>query len=465
MNTKNTKDTNPLTRRDFFAQGACAAVGTHSLLSTLLSLRQVNAIAQSTGDYKALVCLFLYGGNDGANLLLPLDADAHGHYSTWRQNLALPTNAILPLAAQNTGGRAYGLHPSMGALQGLFNAGDLAVVSNVGTLLAPVTLQDFRNRSAALPPNLFSHNDQQVLWQTSVPENAAAYQPTGWGGRMSDLLHSVHNNSSISMALSISGSNYFQIGNEIVPFRISSGGSAGVALSNSGRPDDQRKYQAYVDLLNIDHENVMEEAFSDIAKRAVDADGVFATALEQTRDFPNFPNSGLGQQMRMIARLIDARENLGQQRQIFFCATGGFDTHGDQLGPHAGLLGNLNACLAAFNGAMGEMGVQNNVTTFTASDFGRTFVSNGRGSDHGWGSHHLVMGGAVNGSNIYGDYPDPNLSGGSQDDAGRGRWIPTTSVDQYGATMARWFGVSETDLPSVFPNIGNFGTANLGFMS
>lgn len=455
---------NPLSRRSFLAQGACAAVGSMSLLSTLLDLRQINAAAApDADDYKALVCLFLYGGNDASNMLIPMDPETYALYAQGRQNLALSRDILLPLSAGGSGA-PMGLHPSMEGVQQLFNSGDCALVANVGTLLAPVTLADFRNRSAALPPNLFSHNDQQVLWQTSVPENAAAYEETGWGGRIADLLHSLYNDQSVSMSISISGSNFFQVGREIVPFRLSSGGSSGIGFSNSSHAGEQRKYQAYVDLLNLDHENLLEEAFADITKRAIDSDGVLAAALENTQDFPNFPASGLGQQMRMIARLIEARQALGMRRQVFFCATGGFDTHGDQLGPHAGLLAGINASLTAFDTAMREIGVHDQVTTFTASDFGRTFDSNGRGSDHGWGSHHIVMGGGVRGGQVYGQYPNVAL-GNSPSDVGRGRWIPHVSVDQYGATMARWFGVAESDLPQVFPNIGNFDRSDLGFMA
>lgn len=455
---------NLLTRRSFLAQGACAAVGSASLLSTMLNLRQVNAAASAGAtDYKALICLFLYGGNDAANLLMPVDNENYSLYTVGRQNLAIPQNAILPLNVNDASGKSMGLHPSLGGVRQLFSQGDCALVSNVGTLLAPVTLQDFQNRSSALPPNLFSHNDQQALWQTSVPENAAAYEATGWGGRIADLLSSIYNDESVSMSISISGSNFFQVGKEVIPFRLSSNGSSGIAMSNSNNDGEKRKYQAFVDLLNLDHHNLMEETFADITKRAIDSDGVIASALEATGDYPNFPNSGLGQQMRTIAKLIEAREALGMRRQVFFCATGGFDTHGDQLGAHAGLLGGVNAALMSFDTAMRELGVHDQVTTFTASDFGRTFVSNGRGSDHGWGSHQIVMGGAVNGGAVYGAYPslDPNAS---PDDVGRGRWIPKVSVDEYGATMARWFGVSSGDLPSVFPNIGNFGSSDLGFM-
>ena len=219
-----------LSRRSFLAQGACAAVGTQSLLSTLVNLRQINAAAaQGDGeDYKALVCLFLYGGNDSANLLIPTDTETYQQYTIGRQNLALPVDSLAALGANDASGRPMALHPSLVGMRDIFQAGHCALVSNVGTLLAPVTLSDYRNRSVALPPNLFSHNDQQVLWQTSIPENAAAYEQSGWGGRIADLLHSIYNDNSVSMSISISGSNFFQVGREIIPFRLSSNGSSGI---------------------------------------------------------------------------------------------------------------------------------------------------------------------------------------------------------------------------------------------
>ncbi len=463
----NEKTPNSMTRRQFMRQGVCAAVGTSSLLSTILNLRQLNAATISNSDidgYKALICIFLYGGNDASNLLVPYDLNNYNIYAQGRQQLTLQRDSLIKLNINNSDGRDFALHPSMQGTSELFEQGNLALVSNVGTLIAPVTLQDFRNGSPALPPHLFSHSDQQVLWQTSVPHESNAYSPTGWGGRIADLLHSVHNNSSVSMLVSLSGNNFFQVGETLLPYRTSNNGSSIFRLGHGSNERDTARFNAFKQMLDQDYGNLMEDAFADISNNAINDADTFNTAIADANDFAMIPNSSLGNQLRSIAKIIQKHEALGMKRQIFFAATGGFDTHGPQLGAHAGLLGGIDSAMKGFNDALTSINMQDSATTFTASDFGRTFDSNGRGSDHGWGSHHLVMGGAVKGKQIYGNFPELAL-GASPQDAGRGRWIPTTSVDQYGATLAKWFGVSDTDLPIVFPNINNFATADLGFMS
>ena len=454
-----------ITRRDFLRFGACTAVGTSSLAHTLFNLRQVNAAAANSDptDYKALVCVFLFGGNDSANMLIPADASQHAIYAAARQNLTLPLDALQLLNSPDAAGRLYGLHPAMAGMAGLVNRGDAAMVANLGTLLAPVTLDDFRNGSSALPLQLFSHNDQQVLWQTSVRHSPAHYHSSGWGGRIADLLHSVHNDSTISMNLSMSGNNFFQTGKSVLPVPVSGDRRSDFRLRTSWRTDDKTKFETVKGMFDRTHDNLLERTFSDVNNTAIETSELFNVAMEGATDFENFPNSGLGQQLRSAARVIEQREALGMRRQIFFCATGGFDTHGDQLGAHAGLLGGLSGALTAFQDTMESLGVSNNVTTFTASDFGRTFISNGRGSDHGWGGHHIVLGGAVDGAQVYGQFPDIDLQS-SPHDTGRGRWLPTTSVDQYAATLAKWFGVSDSDIDTVLPNLGNFSQRNLGFL-
>ncbi|MDQ8204798.1 DUF1501 domain-containing protein [Pelagicoccus sp. SDUM812003] len=462
----NTKDINHINRRSFIRLSACAAVGTSSLFSTLFNLRQLNAATTETNgeadDYKAIVCIFLYGGNDANNLLVPTDQATYSLYAAGREQLALARESLLPLNALNSDGRSFGIHPSMTGCHELFNNGSLALVANVGTLLAPATLSDFRNRTAAIPDHLFSHSDQQVLWQTSVNENAAI-DPTGWGGRIADLLHARHNDSSISMLVSLSGSNFFQVGDTLLPFRTDSRGSSTYDILNGWDQHATTRAEGFRSLLEKDYAHVMERAFADISNTAIKNADTFNAAIENASDFEMIPDSGLGNQLRMVAKLIQSRQALGQKRQVFFVATGGFDTHGPQLGAHAGLLGGLDSAIKGFHDALASIEAEDKVTSFTASDFGRTFDTNGRGSDHGWGSHHIVMGGAVKGQNIYGQFPDIQM--GSDQDTGRGRWLPTTSVDQYGATMARWFGVPESELATVFPNIGNFGSSDLGFMN
>ena len=472
MKKEVTPDQHHISRRGFIRYSACASVGTLSLLNTMLGLRQMNAMVANNSDlsgddYKAIVCIFLYGGNDSANVLIPTASPYYDDYAAGRAQLTLPRESLLRLNAANDDGRDFGIHPAMGGCAELFGGGDLAFLANVGTLFAPADIGDYRNRTNAIPPHLFSHNDQQVMWQTSVPHQDTAYHPTGWGGRMGDLLSSVHNDSSISMMISLSGTNFFQVGNTMLPLRLGSGGDLTnykLATSGSGSRADAR-FHSYSEILDQEYADLMEQAFADLSNRAIEDADTVNQALEAANDYDELiPDSGLGRQLAMISRLIQAGPALGLKRQVFFCATGGFDTHGPQLATHAGLLGNVSACMKGFHDALVAMGKNDEVTTFTASDFGRTFDSNGRGSDHGWGSHHMIMGGAVNGQQIYGKYPDLTLNSNPLD-TGRGRWLPTTSVDQYGATLARWFGItSEEDMRVIFPNIGNFSQQDLGFM-
>ncbi|EDY84583.1 conserved hypothetical protein [Verrucomicrobiia bacterium DG1235] len=457
---------NPINRRRFLKLSACAAVGTTSLFDTLLNLRQLNAasagVLGSNEDYKALVCIFLYGGNDSNNTLIPTNTADYSLYAAGREQLTLPKSELLALASLNTQGRPFGIHPSLTGCRDLFDSGDLAFVANVGTLFAPASLSDFRNKTSAIPSHLFSHSDQQVLWQTSVKEDPAAVR-TGWGGRAADLIHSIHNDQSTSMLVSIAGANFFQVGENLLPFHMDAAGARSYEILNGSDQYATTRAESFRQLLERDYAHKMEQTFADISLSSIKNADTFNAAIGDASSFDMLPNTGLGDQLRMVAKLIQSREALGQRRQIFFVATGGYDTHGPQLNQHAGLLSELDGAIKGFHGALDSINALDKVTSFTASDFGRTFDSNGRGSDHGWGGHHMVMGGAVNGQRIYGQFP--NITPGSEHDTGRGRWLPTTSVDQYGATIARWFGLSESELPSVFPNIGNFATSNLGFMA
>jgi len=477
------------TRRKFLGS-CCAAVGATGMLSALSQLRMLGALAQSgngpqvpgtaaaEGDYKALVCLFLAGGNDANNLIVPVDASGYAAYAAARTALALPAGAALPLITPTSDGRAWGLHPSMNAFHQLFGAGKGAVLANVGTLLYPTTKAQYSARSVPLPPQLFSHNDQQVEWQSSLADRP--FQ-TGWGGRVADLMNAFNTNATISMSISLNGQNSFQVGRSVSQYSVSTAGAIG--LTGSAAPTGTSvaavRTKAMNDLLASPQGNLFETAFGGMTTNAISDSALLATILGSNTTgansaFPNtygaFSTTNLAQQLRTIARLIAARNTLGLKRQVFFARIGGWDLHDNQvdntntaIGAHANLLGDIANSLKAFYDATVELGVANSVTTFTASDFGRTYNTNGDGSDHGWGSHHLIVGGAVQGGNIYGRMPDLSLRG-IQDTGSRGQWIPTTSVDEYSATLATWFGVSATDLPVILPNIGRFARQNVGFL-
>jgi len=447
-----------ISRRIFVRQAACAALTTSGILNTIFDLRRLSAATVPDGsDFRALVCLFLYGGNDANNVIIPHDADGYASYAAARGILAIPQNQLLPLTLQGGDGRDFGFHPSLPELQALFNQGHLGVVANVGTLVGPITRSQYLSGGAAVPPQLFSHADQSVQWQTSVPDQVSR---TGWGGRMADLLHSLNGNSQVSLSISIAGTNTFEVGNTVLPYSISSDGSIGLA-GFDGSANANVRLQAFRDLLALPHNNLLEKAYSDTVSRAITENDLLTTALAGIPPLQTvFPATALAQQLNMVAKLIAARTSLGMRRQIFFCSVGGFDTHGDQISSQASLLVELSQALNAFYAATVELGMADSVTTFTASDFGRTFPTNGSGSDHGWGNHQFVLGGAVQGGRLFGTFPTLEVNG--PDDTGQGRWIPTTSVDEFSATLATWFGVSNSDLPTVLPNIGRFAQPNIG---
>lgn len=450
----------PTTRRIFLRQAACAALTTTGILNTILDLRRLSAAPLDTTDYKALICLFLYGGNDANNLLVPHDTSGYASYATARGALAIPQASLLPLTMLNGDGRDFGLHPNLPELQSLFNQGKLGIVANVGTLVAPVTRAQYLAGGAAVPPQLFSHTDQSVQWQTSVPD---VISKTGWGGRMADMLQSLNAGSKISLNISIAGTNTFEVGNTVLPYVVSPNGSVGLA-GFDGSANANVRFQAFKDLLALPHNNLFEQAYSDTVSRSIAANELLTTALANPPVFQTpFPTTNLGQQLSMIAKLINARDNLSMKRQIFFCSVGGYDTHGDQLTGQANLFTELSQALNAFYAATVQLGVASQVTTFTASDFGRTYPTNGTGSDHGWGSHQMVLGGAVQGGRLFGTFPTLAVNG--PDDTGQGRWIPTTSVDEFSATLATWFGVSASDLAMVLPNIGRFAKPNIGIFA
>lgn len=486
MNPKNpTFDPN---RRKFIG-ACCAAVGATGMLSTLAQLRVMGAVASPDNgptppgragalppDYKALVCLFLSGGNDANNLIVPFDATGYAAYASaaGRGALALGQNQLLGIAPKTGDGRGWALHSSLNAdvantntagLKSLFDAGKMAVVANVGTLVVPTTKAQYAARSVPLPPQLFSHNDQQVEWQSSVPDKPFT---TGWGGRLADLTNAFNGSSSISMSISLNGQNSFQVGRNVLQFAVNPNGAIALNSSSGGSAGGTNtasiRMRAQNDLLAMQNGGLFDTAFAGLTTNAIADSAQLSTILSGNPPFTTaFSNSGLGQQLRTIARLIAASPQLGLKRQIFFARIGGWDLHDQQLGAHANLFADVSRNLAAFYNATVELGCAEQVTAFTASDFGRTYNTNGDGSDHGWGSNHLVVGGAVKGGDIYGKMADLTIRG--PDDSGnRGSWIPTTSVDEYSGTLASWFGVSPTNLPVVLPNIGRFAKPNLGFL-
>lgn len=454
-----------LTRRSFL-RSACAAVGMTSLGATVFDLRRIAAAAPLAGDYKALVCLFLYGGNDSNNVLVPRGAD-YAAYGAARGSLALSQATLLPITPLAGGdGRQWGLHPSLPGLRNLFNQQRLALVANVGPLVAPVTRAEMLAGTAALPPQLFSHSDQTVHWQTSLPDQPPR---SGWGGRAADLLHALNGAAEVSMSMSLAGNNTFQVGSSVTPYQLSPDGSIGLGWYYDGSDWNHPPSTAIRQLMVQSYGNLFQTGYRDVFQRALDQDRLLSAALDAAPALQTaFPDTDLGRQLQMVARLISVRETLGLRRQIFFCAAGGYDTHDGQIGAqaevgaHADLLTELDGALSSFYTATTELGVASDVTSFTASDFGRTYVGNGGGSDHGWGAHHLVVGGAVSGGRFYGAVPELAVDG--PDDAGEGRWIPSISVDEYSATLARWFGVAASDLSLVLPNLGRFSTPDLGFL-
>ncbi|MBS0662949.1 MAG: DUF1501 domain-containing protein [Verrucomicrobia bacterium] len=464
-----------LSRRRFIGQACCAAVGATGFLSSLASLRLMAAAASPGGssvggqatapDYKALVCLFLQGGNDANNLVIPTDSASYAAYATARSNLALPQAGVLPITPRTSDGRTWGLHPALAEIRQLFGTGQAAILANVGTLAFPTTLAQYKAGSITLPTQLYSHSDQQVQWQSSLPDQRAT---TGWGGRLADLVNAVNTSSQLSMSISLAGTNFFQVGRTVSQYAISSSGA--VTFSGTTGGNNPLRYAAQKDLFAQSNPALLDTAFGGLSSASIANSDLVNAALAGAPTLATvFPATSLGNQLKMVARLISTSAAFGLKRQVFFCQVGGYDLHASQVtasdtttGAHATLFAQLSQAVAAFYNATVELGVANQVTTFTASDFGRTLSSNGDGSDHGWGSHHLVVGGAVRGTDLYGQMPDLALN--SANDTGRGRWIPSTSVDEYAATLATWFGVSATNLPTVLPNIGRFAHPNLGFL-
>lgn len=455
-------------RRQFLQHALCATAASALFTDFAGKFTLAHAATTAQGhllgdDYRALVCVYLYGGNDSFNMLVPRSGPPRTQYAASRGALALPAASLHPLhpqAAPDDGGE-YGFAASMPQLAALFNQTDspLAVLANVGPLIHPLTKAQYESGAVPVPRQLFSHSDQSVVWQLSAADQLTR---RGWGGRLADMFHASNAHPTLSMNVSVDGENVFQAGDSVVPYYVGVDGMRSIPFV-SEEPWQARRRAAFLALRDAAQAHPLQREYARILRRSmVNGSDVAAALAETAPPATVFPASLLGQQLRMVARLIGARSRLGMRRQIFYVGLGGFDTHDRQLEDQAVQLGILDAALAAFHAATVELGLADSITTFTASEFGRTTSINGDGTDHGWGGHHLVLGGAVRGQRFYGSLP--NLVVGGVDDAGWGQIIPTTAVDQYAATLARWYGVPAADMTTVFPNIGHFAAADLGFL-
>jgi uncharacterized protein (DUF1501 family) len=419
------------------------------------------AQAQGSG-YRALVCIFMFGGNDGQNMVVPTAASgprSYPAYANARRELAIPQSQLLGI--QGAGGLGYGLHPSLTNLRNRYNgsAKTMAVLFNLGTLIKPTTKAQIEQGQALLPKNLYSHSDQTGEWQTG---DARVTGGSGWGGRLIDVLIGTPQ-TLVPPGVSVNGSSLLLNGNLSKPITISPGSSLGLETFGSGQGSDAR-VTALTNMLTFNSGATLVTAANGVMSNAIKGAQEIDRAIGSAPPLvTQFPNSGIGSQLEQVTKIIQVRASLGQNRHFFFCGLGGFDNHSDLTSSHNGLMTQLDQGMSAFAQAMEEIGTMNQVTAFTESEFGRTMgPSSTAGSDHAWGSNHFVVGGSVTGG-TFGTYADLTLRG--PDDAGdRGLWIPSTALDQYAATLGSWFGVSATDLLTVFPNLVNFSTRNLGFM-
>jgi len=478
------------TRRAFLRRSAQLALS-GAALPTALNLAAIGeAAAFNATDYKALVCVFLFGGSDYANTVVTYDNASYDAYSLIRGGgagrtaggVALGqadlTPTLLAPAMPLPDGRQYALHPAMTGLAGLFNSGAAAVQLNVGPLVAPLTRTQYNSGNRTLypvPPKLFSHNDQQSVWQSSSPEGSKV----GWGGQIGDLALS-SNGTSLFTCVSVTGNAVFLSGDSALSYQVSTGGAVNInCVSQSQVYSSPSVKAAMVQLTQQASTHVLQNEYNRVTARAIGSASAINNAIAAypatNAPFSSFPSgNSLADQLKMVARLIAARDGLGAKRQVFFVSLGGFDLHDNLVAQQATLLGRVSDAMTAFHNAMVSLGVGEKVTAFTASDFGRTLTSNGDGSDHGWGSHQFVVGGAVRGQAFYGSAPPVSVGNSSTDandqwHVGQGRLLPGTSVDQYAATLARWFGVEDTELAAILPNLGNFGGSDypqdMGFMA
>ncbi len=446
-------------RREFLRRATWLSAASTPFAGTLLAAGA--ASAQTATDFKALVCINLNGGNDQSNTVVPTGSAEYNAYFAARPTLAMQRSQILNLAPQGYSGQPLALHGSLAGIKTLFDQGRVALLANVGPLAVPITKAQWNSGqpTVAVPAQLTSHSDQQGAWQTGLPDRVSE---TGWLGRVGDLTAAAFNpGSGVSIAMSVAGNNIMQAGESTIQYQLTTQGAVKVqALGNlygsaAGATALRR-------LMTDPRASLFENELSKVSTRAIAGEALVTNALAGVNLSVKFPATSIGLQLQMVARMIAARGPLAQKRQIFYVAQGGYDFHDNLPNDQGRLLQELGDAMSAFYAATAALGVAPNVTTFTASEFGRALQSNGRGSDHGWGSHHFVMGGAVMGNRVYGSFPTVAIGG--PEDAGQGRLIPTTSVDEYAATLTRWFGVSDANMPTVLPNIGRFANRDLGFL-
>ncbi len=463
-----------LNRRNFLGQASCAAIGSITSLNTLYNLMATNRLSVASAtppdDYKALVCILLAGGNDSFNMLMPKGDAEHAKYAVTRSNLAIPKDDIIGLSGTNSG-YSLGLHPSMGAMASMYEAGDLAFIANAGTLVEPIAnVTEYRSTAKKKPLGLFSHSDQIEQWQTSIPDQR---QAIGWGGRMADLLNDTNSSNGISMNISLSGRNVFQSGQNVLEYSISNRGNGASGIEQFGTSDagllNRLRNTAVDSLMGDIYGNVFKETFANLTTKTIASQKVFEAAMNQIGTFPTVfedDDHYLSQNLRMMARVISSAQALDQKRQIFFTTFGGWDHHDEVLNNQTAMLGIVSKAINQFYQALdaADPGLRDQVTLFTVSDFARTLTSNGNGSDHAWGGNMMVAGGAVKGKQVYGSYPDLDLANDLMVSQ-RGNLLPTTASDQVFAEMAKWFGVSDTDLNDyVLPNYKRFDQNPLGFL-
>ncbi len=453
-------------QKTIYRRGKLCRMGALTFLNSVLNLKAMNAAAISNSaldeDYKAIVCILKAGGNDSFNMLVPYDQVHYDQYAATRgvgnAGVAIDRNELLPLNYNNAG-REFAINPNMPELQGLFNQGKASFISNIGTLVRPTNSTDYFNKYK-LPKGLYSHSDQEQEWQTGIPDERTFY---GWGGRISDLLMDTNENQAISMNISLAGQNTFMTGNTAFPFAINrNNGSEGMDYYD---PDNSNvkmraRAQSIDNLIGQEYQNIFEKTYMKTIGSARDADILFSAALDQSVQFDDgfFPDSQLGESLEMITRVIDVQEELGFRRQIFFVRIGGWDHHSELLNTQGAMLADVSSCLQSFMNGLEQIGYEDQVLTVNLSEFSRTLTWNGGGTDHAWAGNVWVTGGPnlINGQQVYGDDPSLDLENSEQNIHQRGRLIPTISTDEYFAEIAKWFGVPDSDLSYVLPNITEF---------